>query len=260
LNIAGLKKGVNADDLPIPEVKSPSGSFAYLSCLEKACRGRGLGPGGGAVLPELLGPTIDDGGNEGGGIVSSLAARVFLTSGKLSVASIGVSKGGDLTVWRYKPYDAPDAPQDHRQMLGSKVMLEIHCEKFVTFRFVDYITGEEKRKFSLVPFKSAEVVASIKNEESERFLGDAPRKASKLRKSRKEDRILESYFKLTSSPPCFGERPIPVGDYIVASPGDGGANSSPPCSPARLSSVAEPPAKATERRSKSIENKSRAIR
>jgi hypothetical protein len=234
LNIEGFDSDADVNDLPIPESGSPSGSFAYLGCIERACSGRGLGPGGGTVIPDLVKEAVDPKSK------SNLASRIHLTAGDLSVNRFGADENNNLVVWRFRPFNGVEGQGDHRQLLASRVRLSLPIhDDFVRIEIVDFSTLALKAQIDIRPGSDgSDPVVGIFNEESDQFFKNPPHKVPRLKKPRKQDRILESYFGLVRRPPALDQRPIPVRDYSISTSSTGEpADSSPPCSPVRLSGV-----------------------
>jgi len=231
LDIDGF--GPFIDSLPVltPGIR-PDTSFAWVGSLELACTKRGHPAGAGAIQPGYVGslPLAAD--------IKPLAARVHITSGKLIVDRHVLNEQGKLVVARYRSWKGEEKLADHLQFLAAGVSVDIPISTdTVIIETRDLTTGGPKESIELVP-DSARIVIEFVNEEAIQFFKQKG-VAVKTKGTRKIDRIFESFYKLSTTPPAPGDLPLPVADFFVdpaqepAEP----ALSSPPCSPARFNTT-----------------------
>lgn len=80
------------------------------------------------------------------------------------------------------------------------------------------------------------VEVTVLNEECEEFMPKPSRISPELKNPKTKDRIFESFYKLSKTPPPPDQSPIPVADYLVIEEEEETtqpAQSAPPCSPSR---------------------------
>lgn len=209
----------------------PAGScFCWVAPGHTACAARGL-PDGGKLdrrflthLPLPVGDAL------------KLRARFLLTEGDIGAYQLA-SFGEDLIVSRFRPVGGALFETDHRQFTAASVSLMMTVEgDYVTFKAERLSSGEDAGSLRLAsPGDGGVVIVEVLNEEAERLIGISRTDFPQPGLPRLQDRVFESIFNLSVSPPAQEERPIPIAERFVEAPnGYPIVDGSPPCSPNRL--------------------------
>jgi len=230
MDVYGLDREEDEEVLMLRGGATPDGSFVHIASLEKACSAQKC-QGGGELDRRFLAPTLDE------DLSRTLAARINLDRGVLQVHNYGQDQG--IVVWRFRSFNTRERRRDHRQVVASSVRATIPVTgDYVSLCAKSLESGDPVERLDLFP-TDGRVVIAIKNEESDQFLKDPKPIAPSFKKPRRQDRLFESFYKLSANPPR-GKGPIPVADYALPVDDPGGADSSPPCSPARFQPTREP--------------------
>jgi hypothetical protein len=247
LNIIGfadIARDISAGPGPAPSEQS----FAWVAPIELAAAKRGY-PGAGRIYNGLASD------NPVGPDPVNLSARIHLTEGTLSCSKIGRFNNRRV-LWRFRSFEGPEGGGDHQQLLAS----EITCEIDVVAEFVELAAKLLELQRDLPSLRLSPTAASwasgspkveieILNEEGPRlaFIESADKLTLKV--ARIQDRIFESFYRLSPFSPPAGEMPMPVAERFVGdsapavtniaagSPPPPIAVGSPPCSPGRTEPV-----------------------
>lgn len=221
---------------PQQEIKANEFGVYWLAALEKACRGRGLVSGGGALDSSFLQPSpLDD------DAASLLATRIELAHGRLYVSKLLLDPKDEdsFVVWRFRDFSGTAQGGDHLQVLASELTLVDKIEDDSLSIELGPLTKGDVQILKLYP-QGGKINLVLQNEEAEQFIGEPTARDISFRKPRPSDKIFAGLFGLSFTPPPPDQRPIPVADYVLPRTGaelesDGEpAQSAPPCSPGRF--------------------------